>query len=151
MGCDIHCFLLKEEENGTLKEYALYNKIEKGADIFFEKAYVAEERSYPLFSKLADVRGYEKEIDCGTYGFIPGCPEYIIDIYNNDYYHTPKYFNYKELMKCAKIEGMTEFLDDYGAENYNIVEEWLNEFNIIRYSYGLYDKDNLYIQIFFDN
>lgn len=142
MGCDIHVYVLKKQKDGTVKELKLYT--DDGV-----KASIGENRNYALFSKLAGVRGYEKPISAGYSGLMFGLPENIIKDFEDC--HTPRFFSWGELVLSAKYEGLVEENDIFDGKEYNIVEEWLDKLRIILDAYYIFDIENIYVQIFFDN
>ena len=146
MGCDIHVYLMNKQEDGTYKELALYTKNEAGD---FHKAYIGENRNYTLFSKLAGVRGCEDEMSCGNYGIFPDAPESVKNEYDDYSYHSPRWFSWDVIKYAAKVEGMTQY-EDVG-ENWNVVQDWLDELWVILDAYWIFDKSNVVIQIWFDS
>ena len=139
MGCDIHVYVLKKQKDGTVKELKLYT--DNGV-----KASIGENRNYALFSKLAGVRGYEEPISAGYSGLMFGLPENIIKDFEDC--HTSRFFPWGELALAARYEGEIEN-EIYGK--INIVEEWLDKLRIILDAYYIFDIENIYVQIFFDN
>lgn len=146
MGADIHVYVLKNDpETNKMYEICLYTKDLNGEMC---KAYIGEHRNYALFSKLAGVRGCEDPISGGHDGFINNCPKLILCEYENWNGHSPVWFSWDTLKLAAKYEGMTQYND---FENYNVVEDWIKELEVILNVYYIFDTENIYVQIFFDN
>lgn len=117
----------------------------------YEKAYIAEDRNYTLFSKLAEVRGCEDQISCAHSGFVKGCPEYIINEYEEETgFFGAHWFRWDELRLCAKYEGMTKYQDE-PKDNWNVVQQWIDELWVILHAYWIFDTTEIYVQIYFDN
>ena len=111
MGCDIHIYLEKKNNNGKWESLDYYKKSSYSKS-GFEVIPIYDSRNYSLFSVLADVRNYgDNEPICKPKGIPNDCYEDIDKEYKEWGWdaHSASYFTLKELKDYKATHNITKF------------------------------------------